>query len=405
MTKFRVVILTTMFSSSVLLLPSAAMAAGKWVDSRTGETVASGPVITDENAKPNPQTYYILPDVGDTNHAHDPRTGRNFFYDEKTCIWKDSLTGKTVASGPVITDPNATPNPATYYVLPDVGDRMHAHDPRTGRNFFRNCPPPPKTATPAPPPEHASTGGGTHTGPYVELAAGAAFVQGTNPAVIGGLGMQNETGFDVAASGGYDFGRFRLEAELAYKRARTTEFRLTPPVVFGGPTIAGPFFDSPRIDSPQVALPPGQAYVADGPGTTLSFMLNGMLDFGPDDGLQGFVGGGAGIARTHHRLSINRLGPGILDQTDTTFAWQALAGIRAPITDHIDVTFKYRFFNTSQSDFIDPKGQAFVSKWRSHSILAGLTYNFGAPPPEPEHFPVAPAEPPPVEGHPTDSVM
>jgi opacity protein-like surface antigen len=30
----------------------------------------------------------------------------------------------------------------------------------------------------------------------------------------------------------------------------------------------------------------------------LSFMLNGMLDFGDDDGIQGFVGGGVGAART-----------------------------------------------------------------------------------------------------------
>ena len=26
-------------------------------------------------------------------------------------------------------------------------------------------------------------------------------------------------------------------------------------------------------------------------------MLNGMLDFGDDDGIQGFVGGGVGVAR------------------------------------------------------------------------------------------------------------
>src|SRR3546814_7892774 len=34
-----------------------------------------------------------------------------------------------------------------------------------------------------------------------------------------------------------------------------------------------------------------------GAASALSFMLNGLLDFGPDDGLQGFVGGGVGVSR------------------------------------------------------------------------------------------------------------
>ena len=41
-------------------------------------------------------------------------------------------------------------------------------------------------------------------------------------------------------------------------------------------------------------------------------MVNGLLDFGPDDGLQGFVGGGAGVARVDNHYSINRNGPGFV---------------------------------------------------------------------------------------------
>src|SRR3546814_10111283 len=64
-----------------------------------------------------------------------------------------------------------------------------------------------------------------------------------------------------------------------------------------------------------------------GDSNALSFMVNGLLDFGDDDGLQGFVGGGAGVAR----VSVEPVFAGpFLDDSDTGFAWQAIAGVRAP---------------------------------------------------------------------------
>ncbi|MCH4554474.1 hypothetical protein MKW35_17775, partial [Aestuariibaculum sp. L182] len=70
----------------------------------------------------------------------------------------------------------------------------------------------------------------------------------------------------------------------------------------------------------------------------------GLLDFGADDGIQGFVGGGVGVARVKAKYGLNTRG-NFLDDSDTVFAWQGLAGVRAPLTDHIDATLKYRFFN------------------------------------------------------------
>ena len=84
-------------------------------------------------------------------------------------------------------------------------------------------------------------------------------------------------------------------------------------------------------------------------------MINGMLDFGDDDGLQGFVGGGVGVARVDVEASVNSVGPGFLDNSDTGFAWQAIAGVRAPLSDHWDVGVKYRFFNADNVDLIDTR--------------------------------------------------
>src|SRR3546814_13336971 len=90
-------------------------------------------------------------------------------------------------------------------------------------------------------------------------------------------------------------------------------------------------------------------------------MVNGLLDFGDDDGLQGFVGGGAGVAR----VSVEPVlaGP-FLDDSDTGFAWQAIAGVRAPLSDSIDVGLKYRFFNAANLDLVDQTGRGVSSRFQ-----------------------------------------
>lgn len=152
-------------------------------------------------------------------------------------------------------------------------------------------------------------------------------------------------GYDFDANIGYDFGGFRLEAEAAYKRA--------------------------KIDLDKTGGGFG------GAASALSFMLNGLLDFGPDDGLQGFVGGGVGVSR-------GKVASDIVNDSDTGFAWQAIAGVRYPVTNNVDVSLKYRFFNQDDIKLIPAyttpygvAGSTADTKLRTHSLLLGLTYNFG----------------------------
>ena len=167
--------------------------------------------------------------------------------------------------------------------------------------------------------------------------------------VVDTAGADTDTGYDFGGVVGYDFGAFRLEADASYRQA--------------------------SIDRVTAA---GEQYEAGGDASALSFMLNGLLDFGEDDGLQGFVGGGAGVARTSIDATIG--GPDILDDSDTGFAWQALAGVRAPLTDSIDVGLRYRFFNAPDVTLIDADGGELETRFRSHSILGTLTFNFGGAP-------------------------
>jgi OOP family OmpA-OmpF porin len=178
--------------------------------------------------------------------------------------------------------------------------------------------------------------------------------------------VDHDYGFDGALFVGYDLGAFRIEAEVAYKKASLEEFENT--IVL--PSSAG--------------YHPVGTHEAAGTTSALSFMLNGMLDFGDEDGLSGFLGAGVGSGRVNfreHRFAGN---DGVfLDDSDSRLAWQAFAGVRQAIADNIDVTVKYRFFNVGGLNTVThwaPVDDA-SSRLRSHSLLGGLTFNFGAPPP------------------------
>jgi len=134
-------------------------------------------------------------------------------------------------------------------------------------------------------------------------------------------------------------------------------------------------------------------------------MLNGMLDFGDDDGMSAFVGGGAGVARVKlSNYSINPAG-NFIDDSDTGFAYQAIAGVRAPLTDNIDVGLKYRFFNADNIDLVNTVGDTVQTRFRSHSILGSLIYNFYTPPaPAPEPAPPPPPAPEPAPPPPPAAV-
>jgi OOP family OmpA-OmpF porin len=193
--------------------------------------------------------------------------------------------------------------------------------------------------------------------------------------------VDHDYGWDVDGVVGYDFGGFRIETEVGYRRAVVDAYRST--------TTTSNFPGNGNVIA-------GQFNNAGGKTSALSFMLNGLLDFGDDDGIQGFVGGGVGAARVKAEYGLNSRG-NFLDDSDTVFAYQGLAGVRAPLSDHLDATLKYRFFNADDVNLVDVSNRNLNGRYRSHSILGGLTYNFGEPvaPPPPPPAPVPDVPPPP----------
>ena len=193
---------------------------------------------------------------------------------------------------------------------------------------------------------YVGVGGGAMVVEDLDLDIGATQNAGT---------LDHRTGYDFEGVVGYDFGPFRAEVEVGFREADITSGNFVAPGIPSTP--AGTFPVTGQRD-------------LNGDSNALSFMVNGMLDFGDDDGLQGFIGGGAGVAR----VSVEPVFAGpFLDDSDTGFAWQAIAGVRAPLSSNWDAGIKYRFFNASGIDLVDQIGRDVSTRFRSHSILGTLT--------------------------------
>ena len=196
--------------------------------------------------------------------------------------------------------------------------------------------------------------------------------------------IKNKTGYDVDLIGGYDFGMFRLEGELGYKRSSLKSANFNDTFITAFNTGAGTTFTGDEFD-------------LNGHTSVLSGMINGLVDFGGNGGVGAYAGGGFGRARVKE-----------LGDSDSAWAWQLLAGVYMPVSDNIDVGLKYRYFHTGNLDFNDSVTFAGVgagsggvaafdagNHYSSHSLLASLVFNFGAPAAAPAPV-LAPPPPPPA---------
>lgn len=199
--------------------------------------------------------------------------------------------------------------------------------------------------------------------------------------------FKSKTGYDIDAIAGYDFGMFRVEGELGYKRAKAKSGSINSAFLTAFNAGAGTAFTGGEFD-------------LNGRTTVLSGMINGLLDFGGQDSVGGYVGAGIGRAQVKQ-----------FSDSDSAWAYQLLAGVYMPVSSNIDVGLKYRYFRTGKLNFNDSfafsgvglgsGGSVFFdnsSKFSSHSLLASLTFNLGtaavAPPPPPmapAPEPIAPA--------------
>ena len=143
--------------------------------------------------------------------------------------------------------------------------------------------------------------------------------------------VKYKTGYDVDLIGGYDFGMFRLEGELGYKRAKLKSVDVDNAFLTAHQhAVPGTAFTDDDVRSQR----PHQRAVGHG--------QRRCVDFGGNGGVGAYAGGGFGRAR------VKQLG-----DSDSAWAWQLLAGVYMPISDNIDVGLKYRYFRTGKLNFND----------------------------------------------------
>lgn len=186
-----------------------------------------------------------------------------------------------------------------------------------------------------------------------------------------------KTGVDADVVIGYDFGTFRLEAEGGYKRNG-----------YDGLTVI-----NSGILPGDLTVPSGTVVQNDSDLKIWSGMLNGLVEFGKDDGLQIFAGGGVGFANLSLPVKVAGVGT-LVDDDGTDFAWQLLAGARFAVSEKIDLGIKYRYFVADNFSLEAANRRPIVADYSAHSVLASLVYNFGG---KAKPAPVmAPTAPPPV---------
>jgi opacity protein-like surface antigen len=235
--------------------------------------------------------------------------------------------------------------------------------------------------------------------------------------------LDYKRGLDLDLVAGYDFGFFRLEGELGWKRAKLNDFGVDSAFVTSLNTALNRPSGTGDPVGANAALTGGSLDV-DGSAKVLSGMVNALLDFGNEEGVSFYVGGGAGRARVS-----------FAGDRDSAWAYQGIAGVRFALSENVDLGLKYRYFRTGRVELADDAVTTFAGnvdraivantvggvttnvtvdrltnaalstdfdqKFRSHSLLASLIFNFGGaaaapPPPPPPPAPVEAAPPPPA---------
>jgi len=194
-------------------------------------------------------------------------------------------------------------------------------------------------------------GGWTH----LDLATNTGECQGgCIPRFPGDQAVSHETfhdGFNVGGRIGYQAGPWRFEGDFAYRANDSAHLQMV---------------------SPQNR--PGRAAGAE--RHAVSQMANLIYDFSLGWPVTPHIGAGIGAAEVTRNLS-NIFG-GTHD-TVVVFAYQAIAGVRYPITPALAFDVDYRYFATTGTDFTSTTADLIKSDYGTHNIVASLTWLFGAP--------------------------
>jgi opacity protein-like surface antigen len=212
-------------------------------------------------------------------------------------------------------------------------------------------------------------------GGWTGLQGTTSSVTGTNPvtgqSVTFPINQSFDSGWNVGARAGYQWGPWRFEGEYSHRE--------------NGGHLTGP----------------GARF--NGSVDTNSFMANGIYDFSLGWPVTPHIGMGIGVTEVNGSVSTPNFGT-FSKSSDTLFAYQAIAGIRYMFTPSLAFDLDYRYRGSSDATWrttaFTLNGVTFPSKTysgstNSNNVVASLTWLFAAPPPPPPPPPQPVAYPPP----------
>src|SRR6516162_3813751 len=217
-----------------------------------------------------------------------------------------------------------------------------------------------------------------------------------------------DSGFNVGARGGYQWGPWRLEEEYSYRHNEASNFTST---INGLNTSGGR----------------GQ-----GQTNSHALMTNLIYDFTIGWPISPHIGAGIGAVDVITSASIspftlaNPIGAPIVPATPLSvapqtfggtlihgsgwrFGYQAIGGIRYDFSPAVAFDLDYRYLGTTDQTLNNTArfpfpggtggtnccaGTRFTSSYHVHNVLASITMKFGAPPAPPPPLPPAPPPPP-----------
>jgi outer membrane protein OmpA-like peptidoglycan-associated protein len=198
---------------------------------------------------------------------------------------------------------------------------------------------------------------------------GALGVNQTRDADIEGGAINTSADFDWGGAGlaavGYDFSSpLRAEAELSYRRNDVDSI--------GG--VSG-----------------------SGKAKGLGLMFNLLYDIDTGSAFTPYLGAGVGVARVSAD-SYSPVGATSIDDRDTSYALQGIAGVAYAFNNRTALTLDYRYFTAPDANYTTASGVGVDADYENHTIMVGLRFALNPPPPPPPAAkPVAqPAPPPPA---------
>ncbi len=165
-----------------------------------------------------------------------------------------------------------------------------------------------------------------------------------------------DPGYGLAGGIGYDYGTFggrfgaRVEFELSYRENEVD--------VHTANTVSGPL--------------PG----SNGDPSTLAIMVNTFLDYPTQTAFTPYLGVGLGMANVHYTRYSSNLTGDVLDDDDDAFAYQFLAGTSYQLTEQIDLTADYRYFEVDKVEITTEAGLSTKSDFQTHNLFVGMRYRF-----------------------------